>query len=99
MHGKNLPKPKADSLCHLQNVQMKFLYDPGDLENKVQVKIMTCNQRVLSLCILGIDIKSLSPTVTDVCPIGYNGKIQLLPIKSRNEDAVTQLLVCLVVII
>ena len=32
-----------------------------------------------------------------VCPFGYNGEIELWPIKSRNENAVTLFYVCLVV--
>ena len=49
-----------------------------------------------------LTIKSLPTMVIDlwtfVCPIGYNGKIQLWLIKYRNEDAVTLFLVCLVVL-
>ena len=54
------------------------------------------------LSILGIKIKFPSQMITDLCTfdhtIGYNGKIQLWPIKSRNGDAVTSFLVCLVVL-
>ena len=33
------------------------------------------------------------------CLIGYNGKVKLWPIKSRNEDAVSNLIfICLVVL-
>ena len=32
------------------------------------------------------------------CPLGFYGKIQLWPIKSRIEDAVTLFLVCLIVL-
>ena len=38
-------------------------------------------------------MKSLPQAVTDpwtfICPIGHNGKTELCPIKSRNDDAVT----------
>ena len=40
-HDKNIPNPK---MTVLQNLQMaKTFYDPGDLENKAKVKLMTCN--------------------------------------------------------
>ena len=49
-------------------------YDPGDPVNKV--KLTTHNN---PLCILNINIKSVSQMVTDLWPfvylIGYNGKI------------------------
>ena len=48
-----------------------------------------------------MNIKFLSQMVTDLWTfdrlIGYNGKIQLWPIKSQNDDAVTLFWVCLVV--
>ena len=63
-----------------------------DLENKVKVILMACK----------ISVKSLPQIVTDlwtfVCPISYNGKIQLRPIKSRNEDTVIYLLASIVVL-
>ena len=73
---------------------VKNFYDPGDLENKLKVKHINA--------IKGLVVKRLRyeyQMVTDlwkfVCPIGYNGKIELLPIESRNEDAVTLFWVCL----
>ena len=42
-----------------------------------------------------IDFSSLW---TFFCPIGYNGKIQLWPMKSKKENAVTFFYICLVVI-
>ena len=57
--------------------------------------------KVLSLCILGINIRSLTQMVTNLWTleyfIGCNGKIQLWPMKSRNDDTLTLFWVCLVV--
>ena len=57
---------------NVQNV--KYFYDPDDLE-KVQGQTYDMQSKVLSLCILGINIKSLPHMVTDLCtfvhPIGY----------------------------
>ena len=60
---------------------VKTLYDYDDLVKKVRVKLMTCNKKVLPLCILSINIKPVPQMVTDlralVYPIGYHGKIEL----------------------
>ena len=78
---------------------VKTLYDCGDLENKVKVKLTTCQKRSCQK-VLGVNIKSLLKMVTDkltsVCPVGYNRKIELWPIKYRNEDTMTFFGVCLV---
>ena len=76
---------------------MKSQYDPGDLKNKIKVKLMTCNNRSCHYAFKyqnkDINIKFLSQKFKDlwkfVHSIGYDGKIQLQPIKFRNEDLVT----------
>ena len=72
----------------------KSSYNPGDLENKVKVK-HDMQRKVLLLGIFGINIKFLSKILNDlwtfVCPLGYNGKIQLWPIKSRSFKQSPQL--------
>ena len=52
---------------------VKTLYDPCDLENRVKIKLLTSNKRPRYLAITLVTM----------------GKIQLWPIKSRNEDVVT----------
>ena len=79
------------ALSNVPNV--KTFYDSGDLKNQGQIKLIKCNKMAVSSVISDIHIKSLPQMVTNlytfVCLIGYDGKIQLWPIKSRNEDAVT----------
>ena len=41
-------KPKYDSLGHFQRFNVKNCCDPGDLENEVKVKFLTCNKRSYS---------------------------------------------------
>ena len=53
------------------------------------------HQKVLSLNISLTNIKWLLVYLLFICPIGYNGNIQLCPIKSKNEDTLTQFLKCL----
>ena len=70
---------------------------PGD---KVKVTLVTY-KKSLVISIFNVNIKSVPKTVTDlwtfVYLIGYGKKIKLLPIKSKNEDAVILFCVCLVV--
>ena len=72
---------------------VKTFFDPGDLENKLKVTLLTCNKKTCHLCILRVNTKSLPQMVTNlwtfVYHIGHTGKIELLPIKSRNENAGT----------
>ena len=52
-----ISNPKNDSLCPFTKVSnMKTSYDCGDLENKVKIKLMTCNKRS-SIHILGMNVK------------------------------------------
>ena len=55
---------------------------------------MACNE--MSYHYASEVISSLSQIVPDLWTIGYNGKIHLWSIKSRNEDAVTLFLTCFV---
>ena len=74
-HDKNLPNPKMTVCTTFKS--SKIFYDTGDLENMV-----------LSLYILGVNIKSVTHMVTDLWTfahsIGYDGKIQLLTHKIQK---------------
>ena len=71
---------------------VKNFYDPGNLVNKIKVKLMTCKK---GLVIMHLKYKyqvstSNSSWFMDIClSFSYNWKIQLWPIKCRNEGTVT----------
>ena len=69
-------------ISNVQNV--KSFYDPGDLENKVKVKLITCYKGLVILHPM-YKYRVCTKIITDlwsfVCLIGYNGKIELYTIK------------------
>ena len=84
---------------HAIDPNEKIFYDHGDLENKVKVKLMTCNKRCCHRASWVQISQSLPQMMTDLWtfdhPIGYNGKIQLSPVKLKNDYAMTLFCVCL----
>ena len=43
-YDKNLQNPNIKFVPTAKVQNMKTFYDPGELENKIKVKLMTCNK-------------------------------------------------------
>ena len=76
-HDKNLSHLKITVCATFKVSNVKTFYDPGDLVNKIKVKLMTCNQISCHYAswvkISSLHLKMVTDWWAFVYPIGYNG--------------------------